>query len=81
MVPMLAAWGPLRKGNIHLSLVPRLLPLAVVFAIAGVFASLWVEANVLKLVFGGLLVGIAIKVALERSREHLPGDQEPDAPS
>lgn len=83
IVPI-SAWSTYlhhRKGNIRLSLVPRLLPLAVVFAIGGVVASLWVDAKVLKLVFGVLLVVISLKVALERPREHVPGEEQPDAPS
>ena len=85
IVPI-SAWGTFlhwKKGNVRVAFVPRLLPLAVGFAVLGVVASYWLEARVLTFVFGPLLLGIPTKVALAKPRANVPDDDEaaPGAPS
>jgi len=76
IVPI-SAWSTYlhwRRGNVRLSLARRLLPAATAFAILGVLASFWLEANLMKLGLGTLLVGVAAKVALQPPREETSDD-------
>lgn len=79
IVPI-SAWSTFlhwRKQNVKLELIPRLLPLAVVFATGGVFAAYWIRPTALTLLFGALLVGMSIKIALQKPRAYVPGDDAP----
>jgi uncharacterized protein len=81
IVPI-SAWSTFlhwRRGNVRLSLIPRLLPLAVVFAVGGVLAAYVAKPQFLTFVFGTLLVIMAIKLGREKVRPYVPGDDEPIA--
>ncbi len=83
IVPI-SAWSTFlhwRRDNVRLDLIPRLLPLAVVFATGGVFASYVLHADFLTFIFGALLVGMALRIGTQRPRPYVPGDDdEPIAP-
>jgi uncharacterized membrane protein YfcA len=79
----ISAWSTFlhwRKDNVRLALIPRLLPLAVVFAVSGVFASYVIHANFLTLIFGALLVGMSLRIATQKPRPYVPGDDDEPPP-
>ncbi|MBZ0135735.1 MAG: sulfite exporter TauE/SafE family protein [Planctomycetes bacterium] len=81
IVPI-SAWSTFlhwRRDNVRAALIPKLLPLAVVFAVTGVFAAYWISADFLTLLFGGLLLMMSIRIATQRVRAYVPGDDEPIA--
>lgn len=78
IVPI-SAWSTFlhwRRDNVRLDLIPRLLPLAIVFATAGVLASYWIRADFLTFTFGALLVGMAARLATQKPRPYIPGDDD-----
>lgn len=80
----ISAWGTFlltRKGNLELKLLPMLLPLCTVSAIAGVILAYWIHPDFLSIVFAALLVVMAVKVSLEKPRPHMPEDEPPTSPS
>jgi uncharacterized membrane protein YfcA len=68
------------KGNLQLKVLPMLLPLCVVCAVAGVVMAYWIHADYLTIVFAVLLVVMAVKVSLERVRPVMPEDFEAKPP-
>ena len=82
IVPI-SAWSTFlhwRNGNVKLRLIPKLLPLSVLFAVGGVIAAYWFHPKFLTVLFGTLLVGMSIKIALQKPRPYVPGDDdEPDS--
>lgn len=82
IVPI-SAWSTFlhwRNGNVKLKLIPKLLPLSVIFAVGGVIAAYWFHPTFLTILFGALLVVMAIKIAMEKPRPYVPGDDdEPDS--
>jgi uncharacterized protein len=55
-----------RDGNVDLKLVGRMAPFALVFAVAGVLLAYAVPAEVLKVIFGVLLVLAAVRLVLKK---------------
>lgn len=82
IVPI-SAWSTFlhwRNGNVKLRLIPKLLPLSVIFAVGGVIAAYWFHPTFLTVLFGALLVVMSIKIAMEKPRPYVPGDDdEPDS--
>lgn len=82
IVPI-SAWSTFlhwRNDNVRLDLIPRLLPLAVVFAVGGVLASFVIHADFLTLIFGALLMGMALRIATQKPRPYVPGDDDEPPP-
>ena len=55
-----------RAGNVDLKLVARMAPFALVFAALGVMVAYEVPAATLKVIFGALLLGASIRLALKK---------------
>jgi uncharacterized membrane protein YfcA len=55
-----------KAGNVDLKLVGRMAPFALAFAVAGVLLAYAVPADILKVIFGVLLVLAAVRLALKK---------------
>jgi uncharacterized protein len=58
-----------KAGNVDLKLVGRMAPFALAFAVAGVLLAYAVPGDVLKVIFGVLLVLAAIRLALKKREQ------------
>jgi uncharacterized protein len=83
IVPI-SAWATFlhaRKGNLQWKVLPLLLPLSVVCAVAGVIVASWSHADYLTGIFAVILLVMAAKVSLEKVRPVMPEDFEPKPPA
>ncbi|MEZ5993892.1 MAG: sulfite exporter TauE/SafE family protein [Planctomycetota bacterium] len=55
-----------RAGNVDLKLVARMAPFALAFAVLGVLLAYSVPSATLKVIFGALLVGASLRLALKK---------------